>query len=50
MLDLGEGKQGNPALRAVLDSNRVFEAAEQVFAGCFDGNEMFTLNKDPIIH
>ena len=30
MLDLGEGRQENPALRAVLDSNRIFEAAEQV--------------------
>jgi hypothetical protein len=28
--DLGEGRQENPVLRAVLDSNRVSEAAEQV--------------------
>ncbi len=28
--DRGEGRQENPALRAILDSNRIFEAVEQV--------------------
>jgi hypothetical protein len=30
--DRGEGRQENPALRAILDSNRIFEAVEQVAA------------------
>uniref|UniRef100_A0A7S0MBJ7 Uncharacterized protein n=2 Tax=Cryptomonas curvata TaxID=233186 RepID=A0A7S0MBJ7_9CRYP len=43
--DLGEGRQANPALRAVFDSNKIFEAAEQDSASfvfrrhpdCLDG-------------